>query len=154
MLHTWLTYFKQQGGWIVVEYLEKHVMVYFFFICRELACSTGGSYKTVKERRSLLVRCLINTNWKPWMGALTLASPPSTPPPRAGAESTVWLGPITQWLRLLSIWKIKLGWGGLWRWGVGLAELNEAPQEKRKKHAELSKASTISITKEEVGALM
>lgn len=32
-----------------------------------------------------------------------------------------------------------------------MADLNEAP---RKKHAELSTASIISITKEEVGALM
>lgn len=56
--------------------------------------------------------------------------------------STLWLGPITQWLRLHSIWKIK--------WGGRLADVNEAPR--KKKHAELSIASIISITKEEVGA--
>lgn len=51
------------------------------------------------------------------MCAFTLCTPWSTSPSATVCGSTVWLGPITQWLRLLSIWKIK--WeverGGGWR---------------------------------------
>lgn len=157
-----------------IDQIEE-VLGWSVFIFHELACSSGENHNKVKERISsgnrpryysrvcsfpMWLTQTENHEWvEEWAQSHSLLllktpPPPSTlpPPPATTCERRVsqcGLDPSHSDSGCSPFEKLNEEGGG------ALAELNEAPRkEKKKKHAELSTAPTISITKEEVGAQM